>query len=133
MSLHPNATTGVLHRYVDAWQRNAIDELIELYAPDVVAHYGGTSPYAGTHTGRDRFVAVLVETAIASGRTLVGVDLVIESGDAGAIFVRESMLVGGRPHVVARALRYRLDDDRIAECWLYEQDQHLVDQAWSTG
>jgi uncharacterized protein len=134
----PAETTGsdsaahptVLGRYADSWQRNAIDELIDLYATDVVAHYGGTSSYAGTHVGRDRFVEVLLETAIASGRTLVGIDLVLEEGDAGAIFARESVMVDGEPRVVARALRYRLADGLIAECWLYDQDQGVVDRSW---
>jgi uncharacterized protein len=121
---------GVLRRYADAWTRDDLGKLIALYHPQVVAHYGGTSEFAGTHVGRDRFVAVLIESAARSGRQLTAIDLVLQEADHGAIFARESVMVDGARAEVARALRYRLADGLIAECWLYDHDQHLVDHSW---
>ena len=123
--------SGVVTRYAEAWQRGDIAEMIDCYHLDVVVHYGGTSEFAGTHHGRDRLVAVLVETAQRSSRQLVSIDQVDDHGTHGALFVTETMVVDGVPATLARALRYRTVDDRIGECWLYDHDQHLVDRAWS--
>ena len=121
----------VVQRYADAWARNDVGEMVAIYHPEVVAHYGGTSEFAGTHAGRERFVEVLVESSVRSERTLVGIDAVFQDGDRGAIFAREAMTIDGARAEVARALRYRIEHGLIAECWLYDHDQHLVDRAWS--
>lgn len=49
----------------------------------------------------------------------------------GAVFATESFDLDGETVTVQLALRYRVVDDSIAECWRYDQDQHLVDRAWS--
>jgi ketosteroid isomerase-like protein len=117
--------------YADAWLQGDIERLVARYDPSVVLHYGGTSPFAGDHVGKERAIAVLAETAVRSARRLVAVELVLEDGDVGALFVREAIAVDDRIVEVARALRYRLRDDLIVECWLYDQEQHLVDRSWS--
>lgn len=122
---------SVLRAYADAWLAGDLATLFGFYAPDIVAHYGGTSPFAGVHVGKDRFVDVLVESAVRSSRALVAVDVVLDDGTVGALFVREALVVDGERIEIERALRFRLEDGRIAECWLYDHDQHLVDRAWS--
>lgn len=124
-------TPGVVSRYAEAWARNDIAAVMAAYAPDFVAHYGGSSPFAGTHHGKDEFLRVLITTTARSRRQLDTIEAVFDEGDRGAIFVREGITVNGETHVVARALRYRVADGLLAECWLYDQDQHLVDAAWS--
>jgi uncharacterized protein len=123
--------SGVITRYAEAWRRGDLAEMIDCYGDDVTVHYGGSSDYAGTHRGRDRFVEVLVATAQRSGRRLVGIDQIDDHGTHGALFVTETMNSGTSTVTVERALRYRIVDDRISECWLYDHDQHLVDRAWS--
>ena len=122
---------GVVSRYAQAWASNDIEAVMAAYAPDFVAHYGGSSPFAGTHHGKDEFLRVLITTTARSRRQLDTIEAVFDDGDRGAIFVREGISVNGEVHVVARALRYRVADGLLAECWLYDQDQHLVDAAWS--
>jgi uncharacterized protein len=124
------ASHGVVHRYVEAWKQGDIVTVIDCYSPSIVAHYGGTSPFAGTHVGRDAFLQVLADSTARSGRRLVSVDQVHEDASHGAVFATEEFMVDGDPVTVNRALRYRIEDDRIVECWLYDQDQHLVDRAW---
>ena len=126
-----DAARDVITRYAEAWERGDIAAMLDSYADDVVAHYGGTSDFAGTHRGRDRLVEVLLESAARSDRLLVSIDQVHDDGSTGAIFATESFTIGDRAAVVHRALRYRTDGERITELWLYDQDQHLVDQAWS--
>ena len=52
-------------------------------------------------------------------------------GGDGALFVRESITAAAPTTVVARALRYRARDGKLVECWLYDHDQNLVDEAWT--
>jgi ketosteroid isomerase-like protein len=122
---------GVVTRYAEAWANNDIEAVMAAYAPDFVAHYGGRSPFAGTHHGKDEFLRVLITTTARSRRQLDTIEAVFDDGDRGAIFVREGISVNGETHVVARALRYRVANGQLVECWLYDQDQHLVDAAWS--
>ena len=114
---HPSpAPTGVVAAYARAWQEADHATLFGLYADDVVVHYGGTSPFAGTHRGRDRFVDVLLQTAAKGKRSLVSIDQVHDDGATGAIFATERFEVDGAPVELKRALRYRTDGARITEC-----------------
>ena len=122
--------TGVITRYVEAWQAEDLGTVLDCYSPDIVAHYGGTSAYAGDHVGHARFVEVLAETAVRSGRRLVSVEQLHDAGDHGSVFVVEAVTVDGEEHEVHRALRFRVAGDHIAEVWLYDLDQHLVDASW---
>jgi ketosteroid isomerase-like protein len=123
--------SGAVTRYADAWRRSDIDEMLDCYHPDICVHYGGTSAFAGTHHGRDRLIDLLLETARRSNRQLLTIDQIDDHGTHGALFVTESITFDGSAITVRRALRYRVADDRIIECWLYDHDQHLVDRAWS--
>lgn len=122
---------GVITTYVEAWEAGDLDAVLASYAPDIVAHYGGTSAFAGSHRGFARFVEVLAETAARSDRRLCSVEALHDDGDRGSVFVTESVRIDGEIHELQRALRVRVVDDRIAEVWLYDLDQHRVDQAWS--
>jgi hypothetical protein len=107
--------------------------MFAMYTNDIVVHYGGTSPYAGVHRGKDDFLRALVESSIRSQRSLFSVDAVFDTGTEGAIFSTESLVVDGETRTVERALRFRLAQGQIHECWLYDHDQHLVDAAWSAN
>ena len=122
---------GVMARYTRAWIDGDLATLVDCYADDVVAHYGGQSPFAGTHDGRDRFLEVLVGTAALGKRELVSVDQIHDDGEWGAAFVTERFEIAGETVTVQRALRYRIVSGRIKECWLFDMDQHLVDRAWT--
>ena len=37
--------------YAEAWVNGDLATMIDLYASDVVVHYGGRSPFTGTHVG----------------------------------------------------------------------------------
>lgn len=126
-----NQPTGVISRYASAWASNDLGAMIASYGTDVVVHYGGRSTYAGSHHGRDRLVEILLESAARSDRQLVSIDQVHDHGASGAIFATETFRVHGEVIAVERALRYRCDGDQIVEVWLYDRDQHIVDQAWA--
>jgi hypothetical protein len=68
-----------------------------------------------------------------SDRQLVTIGQVDDHGTHGALFVTETVSFDTEIATIERALRYRAAADRLVECWLYDHDQHLVDQAWSPG
>ena len=53
-----------LKLYAQAWQRGDVTVMFEMYSPDVTAHYGGRSSFAGTHQGKQRLIEVLAEGKI---------------------------------------------------------------------
>jgi uncharacterized protein len=127
----PAPSTSVLRTYADAWLRSDHTVLFGCYADDIVAHYGGASPFAGTHVGRDAFITVLINIAARSQRELLAIEALYDDGATGAIFTREAIVVDGQRVEISRALRFRLHNGLIVECWLYDQDQHLIDRAWA--
>jgi hypothetical protein len=122
---------GVIAAYATAWQAGDLATMFASYADDILVHYGGTSPFAGAHHTRERFIEVLIETAARSSRRLVSIDQIDDHLTHGALFVTETMVVDHITVTLRRALRFRVAGARIAECWLYDLDQHVVDRAWS--
>jgi uncharacterized protein len=74
---------------------------------------------------------VLITTAGLGNRRLVRVDQVHDDGETGAIFATEMFDVDGETLTVQRALRYVIRDGLIAECWLFDMEQHVIDKAWT--
>ena len=102
----------------------------QLLADDVVFHYFGSSDLAGTHVG-DAALAAMAQASVRSTRTLVEVVDVLDGPVLGALVVRERFERDGRSEEVQRVLLYRVVDDQIAECWLYDEDQPLIDEFWA--
>jgi hypothetical protein len=120
----------VLRRYVDAWRDQDLDALLGCYGPGFTLHYGGASRFAGTHVGRDAALAVMAEVSTVAPRELLSVDEVLVSDRGGALVVTERLRRDGEVVDVRRVLRYRVEDDLLAECWLLESDQAVVDHLW---
>jgi ketosteroid isomerase-like protein len=121
----------VLARYAAAWLAGDLDALISCYADDFTLHYAGTSAFAGTHRGRDEALATMAAVSERAPRELVAVDEILVGDAAGALVVRERLRRDGRTEEIARVLRYRVADGLLAECWLHEADQRLVDELWA--
>ncbi|MEO1063416.1 MAG: nuclear transport factor 2 family protein [Actinomycetota bacterium] len=120
-----------IDRYCAAWRGGDLVGLIECYADDFALHYFGTSRFAGDHLGRDTALAVLAEVSAIAPRELVAIDEVLVGPTAAAIVVRERLTRDGATHELRRVLRYRTRGDKLAECWLYDEDQALVDRLWA--
>jgi ketosteroid isomerase-like protein len=124
-------TARVLRAYADAWLAADLEQVLGSYHEDVVLHYMGESPLAGTHTGRDAAFAVLGQASARSGRRLVAIEDVLAGAELGAILAVEDL--GDPPRRVRRVLVYRVRDGKLGECWLYDEDQRFVDALWSAG
>jgi hypothetical protein len=90
----------------------------------------GESPLAGTHTGKDAVFAVLGQASYRASRKLIAVEDVLVGENFGALLAIEDL--GEPARRVRRVLLYRVEDGKLRECWLYDEDQRFVDELWST-
>lgn len=125
----------VLHRYARAWAASDLGATLACYHPDVTFHYFGDSPLAGDHEGLDACLGVLSDATVRTGRVLERVVDVLVGAERSALVVEERL--GGDDQdersgrVVQRVLVYRVEDDLLRECWLFDEDQRFVDTLWS--
>ncbi len=119
-----------VRRYAEAWRANDIAAVFDLYHDDFVLHYFGDSPLAGDHVGKDAAISVLVEATQRSGRQLDEIEDVLGGSTFAAIVAREGVGRGDQ-QLVRRVFLYTVRDGKLAECWLFDEDQRLIDSLWS--
>ncbi len=122
-------TQRVLRDYADAWLAGDLERVLGAYHDEIVLHYMGESPLAGTHVGKDAVFPVLGQASHRASRKLIGVEDVLAGETLGALLVTEDL--GEPPRRVRRVLLYRVEDGRLRECWLYDEDQRFIDALWS--
>jgi len=127
----PDETGRVLREYADAWLAADLERILGAYHEEVVLHYMGESPLAGTHTGRDAAFAALGQASQRSARRLIEIEDVLVGDALGALLAVEE--IGDPPRRVRRVLLYRVQDGQLRECWLYDEDQRFVDALWSSA
>ena len=123
-------TQEVLRRYAAAWQANDVEALLASYADDVVFHYSGTTDLAGVHSGKDAAVAAMVEASTRAKRELLEVIDVLAGDVLGAIVFRERFSRDGESVDMRRTGVYRIERGRVAEMWMLDEDQALIDRFW---
>lgn len=120
-----------LLRYVDAWKRGDLDALLDSYSDDAVFHYFGTTDLAGDHVGKQAAIAAMATASMRAARELLEVIDVLIGDHLGTVIVREQLSRDGESAHLQRVLVYRIENDKITECWLYDEDQPLVDRFWA--
>ena len=130
---HPVAgrdeTQRVLRGYADAWLSSDLERVLASYHDDIELHYMGMSPLAGTHRGRDAAFTALGQASVRTQRKLIAVEDVLVGDSLGALIAVEDL--GDPPQRVRRVLLYRVQDGKLRECWLFDEDQRFVDDLWS--
>jgi hypothetical protein len=121
----------IAERYVAAWTGDDLAGILDCYAEEFTLHYFGDNPFSGDHLGRDAAVETLLAVGAKAPRRLVAVDEILTGPGAAVLVAREEIETGDGPVEIRRVLRYRVAGDRFTECWLYEEDQAVVDRAWS--
>jgi ketosteroid isomerase-like protein len=125
-----DASWQVAERYCEAWGRGDLAAVLASYDDRFALHYFGTSAYAGDHVGKDAALEALAAVSAEARRELLGIDEILASDDGAVIVARERLSRDGESHEIRRLFRYRIADDRFTECWLYDEDQALVDRLW---
>ena len=123
-----SAVREVVQRYADAWAANDLKAIVDCYHDEVVFHYFGQGPLAGVHKGKTACLALLKQVKEKTNRRLLSVRDVLAGEHFGLIVAVEQFEREGATHVLERLLRYSVRDGRLAECWIYDEDQRLIDQ-----
>ena len=119
----------VVRAYTDAWLAGDLASVVELYHDDLVLHYGGAHSLSGDHVGKDAALTALLTVQARTDRVPLAVLDVMTGAEFATAWVRERWTIDGADHELTRVLVYRVRDDRLAECWLYDNDSALVDRA----
>jgi ketosteroid isomerase-like protein len=130
-SVDSSSIHAVVKRYADAWVANDLRAIVDSYHDEVVFHYFGRSPLAGTHRGKAACLAILKQVREKTGRRLVSVRDVLAGELFGVIVAVERFERAGASVEIERMLRYSVRDGKLAECWIYDEDQRLVDEYWA--
>jgi ketosteroid isomerase-like protein len=117
----------VVKRYADAWAANDMKSIVDCYHDEVVFHYLGQNPLAGTHRGKPACLAVLKQVREKTNRKLLSIRDVLVGEVFGVIVAVEQFQDNGRAVQLERLLRYTVRDGKLSECWIYDQDQRVVD------
>lgn len=125
------AARALVESYVEAWKNTDADLLRNHLDKDFVLHYFGNNPFTGSHEGKHAAIKTMATIAGITPRKLVAFDSILFGEDAAAIVVREELQTKRGSIQIRRVFRYRIEDDKFKECWLYEEDQDVVDEAWS--
>jgi uncharacterized protein len=126
-----NNIYAVVKRYANAWAANDLHAIIDSYHDEVVFHYFGRSALAGTHSGKATCLEILKKVREKTNRKLVAVRDVSAGEHFGFIVAVERFERNGASVEIERVLRYGVRDDKLAECWVYDEDQRLVDEHWA--
>ena len=119
---------AVIDAYAQAVRANDMAAIIAAYHDDFVLNYFGAHPLAGRHEGKAATLAVLGEFSRRTNRKLVDIVGVMGGETRGAMITRERLGPDHAPVEVERVLVYRVADGRLAECWVYDADQSLIDR-----
>ena len=120
---------STLQSYREAWLAGDLARIFDMYHDDFVLHYFGKSPLAGTHVGKEAALGALGPASARSERELVEVSDVLVGEQMGAVVAVERL--GPERRECRRLLLYKVRDDKLAECWLYDEDQRFIDELWS--
>lgn len=123
-----DAVREAVARYAAAWLAGDRAGVVASYHDDFTLHYFGGNPLAGAHRGKQAALGVLAEVTRRTNRKLLGIVDVMSGPERGAILVRELFSRDGRTAEVERLLVYSVRDGLLWQCWVYDQDQTLVDE-----
>ncbi len=123
-----NSIYPVIKRYADAWVANDLRAIVDCYHDEVIFHYFGRSPLAGTHRGKADCLAALKQVREKTNRKLITVKDILTGTHFGLVVAVEQFERNGAILEIERMLRHSVRDGKLSECWVYDQDQRLVDE-----
>jgi hypothetical protein len=123
-------TGETLRAYAEAWLAADVEKVLGAYHDEIVLHYMGESPLAGTHSGKEAVFTILGQASYRASRKLIDIEDVLVGDEFGALVAVEDL--GDPPQRVRRVLLYRVEDSKLRECWLFDENQRFIDKLWST-
>lgn len=127
---HPNA--DVLQAHLDALARGDVAEAMTSYTDDVVFHYPGGNVLSGDYRGKDQVLALLGHVMqLTGGSFRPEVHDILASDEHAAALVTVHAERSGRSVAWQSVDLFHVRDGKLAEHWVHEVDQQLVDRFWS--
>ena len=129
--------TAVIDRLHDAQARLYTDgdpaRVRELLSEDIRWHVPGTSLIAGSYHGLDEVIEyMLARRRLADGTFVMHrLDVLTGDGSTIAVLTDGEAVIGGLERRWSTVGLYRLDGERVAECWLLPLDQAEFDDIWT--
>ena len=129
-AIHPYA--ALLADHLAALARGAIGEAMSFYADDVAFHYPGQNQLSGDYVGKTAVLELMGRVAeLTAGSFRPDVHDILASDNHVAALVtvhaeRDGVAVDWRSVDL-----FHVRDGKLAEHWVHEVDQDLVDRFWS--
>ena len=125
--MHPNE--DLLRREYDAFARDDVASLDEIFADDIVYHVPGHNPFSGDYRGKEAVFELFRQDRRASFRSEIH-DILANDRHAVALTVVQGARQGRvlediTVHVV------HVIDGKITEAWFFSGDQAASDAFWS--
>jgi ketosteroid isomerase-like protein len=134
-TMDSSTTLAVARKYADAVAAKDFGAVAALFTEDVVWHQPGNHRLAGAHVGGDAVNRMLGAQMAATNGTLeitpTGPTMV--NGALFTIPVRFSARRDGAVMSMDGVDVFRVEDDRIAEVWLFSADQDAEDAFWDAN
>lgn len=123
-----------LHAAQGAFYAGADEAAIrDVLTEDIAWHVPGTNAIAGDYRGIDEVLAYFTRRRDLAQRTfrMHPRDVLAGEGDHVAVLTDGTATIDGVEHAWSTVGLYRLDGDRVAECWLLPLDAAAFDAIWS--
>lgn len=123
---------SAFQRYEDSLAAGDMSALAAALHPGVTWHQPGNNPLSGDHVGPDAVLALLGRfMELSAGSLVIRTDSRMVNGALVATTVSFTASREGHPDLAQRGMDlFRIEDDRIAEVWLFSEDQAAEDEFW---
>lgn len=122
----------LVRSYFDALDRGDLAAAGSTFADNLVWHQPGEHGLSGTHQGKPAVFGLLGAFMERSGGSfrIDRVDQLFANGDLVAVTIAFSASAGGKAMSMAGVDLLRVEAGKIAEVWLFSEDQAAEDAFW---
>jgi hypothetical protein len=121
----------VIRQLYEAFNNQNFDVVLKLYAENVHLVCPGQSQVSGVYHGRTGVLEFWKKQVELSGGTFRGKVIAVAETDEHIVIITDvSLQREGRTYAWRRLLHFAMYDARARECWIYEGDQYIADEAF---
>jgi uncharacterized protein len=121
--MHPNERLA--RREIELINADDMGGLGDLYTDDLVVHYPGRNPLAGSHSVQE-FLAKF-EAVLKDGSLTRELHDALGTEDHAVQLLKVTASVGGRSHSWNAVAVMHVRDGKFSEVWLHVDDQYALD------
>ena len=121
--MHPNEQLA--RREIELINAGDYDALAVFYTDDLVIHYPGRNPLAGSHTV-DEFLATF-QALLKDGTLTRELHDALGTDHHAVQLLRVTASAGKRSHSWNAAVVLHVRDGKFSECWIHVDDQYALD------